>query len=351
MDIVDLKKFIYENNKVEDILLDLGCHSIKYNSYKNYFTCANPDGDNAVAVVIYNDDFLRCNNYTRNILNGDDISDLLTLITYYKKQTNIKHKLRNTVVYLHDFLNLKYDKRYKKKTELTHDPLAIFKKIKKESKVEVTELEVHGDEIFHDIIPLPHIDLIREGIMPWTCTRFNIGYSSRHKRHVFPHRYWAGDDNSYLGLIGRTAIEEYEFLDIAKYKPLGGYNFPKGMNLYGLNENYDTIQKAGYVVVVEGEKSVLRRHSRGDGTCVAAGCHTLTDEQVRILISLDVEIIIAWDKDISLEEIKNTCKRFHKIRPVSYLYDKWGILDETDSPCDLTDEVYKIMLQYKIKYE
>ena len=31
------------------------------------------------------------------------------------------------------------------------------------------------------------------------------------------------------------------------------------MNLYGLYENYDAIQKAGYVVVFEAEKSVLKR--------------------------------------------------------------------------------------------
>ena len=140
-------------------------------------------------------------------------------------------------------------------------------------------------------------------------------------------------------------------LGIPKYLSLNGYNFQKGLNLYGLNENYEHIQKAGRVVIVEGEKSVLKRHSRNDKTCVAVSCHTLTQTQIRILISLEVEIVVCWDKDVSLQEIKETCKHFKHIRPVYYLYDITGkMLKNKESPCDLPDSEYRKMFDNKIKF-
>ena len=40
---------------------------------------------------------------------------------------------------------------------------------------------------------------IREGVMPFACKRFNIGYSYDRKRIVIPERKWDGDDNDYIG--------------------------------------------------------------------------------------------------------------------------------------------------------
>ena len=353
MDIQQLKLHIHNENKIEQILTDLGCHSIKDKG--GFISCGNPDGDNKSSVIIYKCELLNVNNYTRKITSNEsnEVSDLLTLTTFYKKQSNPKHKLKDTIIYLHKLLNLPLDKNYKKKEEvkLEYDPLEIFRKVKRKVKISRNEeLEIHDESIFHDIIPLPHINLIREGILPHTCEEFNVGYSLKHKRHVFPHRYWAGDKNSYLGMVGRTSISEWEMLGIPKYLSLNGYNFQKGLNLYGLNENYEHIQKAGKVVIVEGEKSVLKRHSRGDKTCVAVSCHTLTQTQIRILISLEVEIVVCWDKDVSLQEIKDTCKHFKNIRPVYFIYDQYNVLKDKESPCDLPDSEYRKMFQQRIKY-
>jgi DNA primase len=160
---------------------------------------------------------------------------------------------------------------------------------------------------------------------------------------------WCGGRNDYVGIIGRTTIAEYSMLDIPKYFPLKAY--PKGMNLYGLNENYKYIQEQNMIRVAEAEKSVLKRHSRNDRTCVAACSHDLSDEQVRILISLNIDITIAWDKDVSLQHIRATCNKFYGIRNVYYMYDKWDILGKKDSPADLPNKLYNFMFKYKIKYD
>lgn len=44
MDVAQLKEYIYDNNYVENILKDIGCHHIKYHS-SGYWSCANKDGD------------------------------------------------------------------------------------------------------------------------------------------------------------------------------------------------------------------------------------------------------------------------------------------------------------------
>src|SRR5690606_33925601 len=123
-----------------------------------------------------------------------------------------------------------------------------------------------------------------------------------------------------------------------KYFPLK--NFPKSMNLYGLQENYQYIQEAGYVAVFEAEKSVLKRHSRNDKTGVAVCCHDISEEQVKILIGLDVSIIIAFDQGISINHIRATCDLFYGIRSVYYIFDKYDVLKEKDSPADAENKIF-----------
>ena len=185
--------------------------------------------------------------------------------------------------------------------------------------------------------------------MPWTSKEFNIGYSVNRRRIVVPHRYWSGSRNDYEGVIGRTVIKEWEMLDIPKYFP--SKNFPKTMNLYGLQENYRTIQEAGYVVVYEAEKSVLKRHSRNDGTGVAVCCHDISEEQVKILIGLNVDIVISFDKGISIEHIRSTCDLFYGTRNVYYIHDKYDLLKEKESPADATNRIYTYLFKYKTLYD
>ena len=350
IDIVQLKEYIVQHEKIEFVLESIGCHSIQYHNIKCYYTCANKDGDNKSAIVVYANEYLRCINYTRKMSDVDDGADLLTLTSF-----NMNFKLKDTIRYLHQLLNLEYTTSYKKrKVDVDADsPLEIFRKVKRRrSSCNIADLDICGEEILDEFLPYPHISLIREdGIMPWTCEEFNVGYSPSKKRICFPERYWAGDRNSWMGTMGRTTIKEWEMLDIAKYIPLNGKGYQKGLNLYGLNENYKYIQKMGYVVVFESQKGVLKRHSRNDKTCVSCGCHDLTAEQIRILISLDVDIVIGFDKDVSLEHIRATCNKFYGVRNVYYIFDKWDLLGDKDSPSDLIDKLYKFMFKYKVKYD
>lgn len=254
--------------------------------------------------------------------------------------------------FIHETLGLKYSYNKNKDDSGKPDPLAVFKKVKRRKYVIDKDVPTYDDSFMKEYIDLPYIGWIREGVMPFACKRFNIGYSYDRKRIVIPERKWDGDDNEYIGISGRTTIPNYELLDIPKFFKLSN-TYPKGMNVYGLNENYQTIQEAGYTIVMESQKSVLKRYSRKDGTATAIGNCEFTEEQVRILISLNVEICICLDEGISLQHIRKECEKFYRIRKVSYMFDRWGLLKNgsKDSPADMENKIFNFMFKHRTVYD
>ena len=348
MTITELKNYIYENNKIEYILEQIGCHHIQYHN-KGYYTCSNKDGDNKTAINIYNDENLNCVNHTRDI---GKHADLITLIGF-----NMKLSFVDSIKYLHKILGLKYDyNKVKNKNKQENednkiDPLEIFKKIKrKRNKIDINDIEIFDNTIIEEYAPLPHINWIREGILLFTCEVFSIGYSFKKNRIVIPWHYWCGTENDIVGIMGRSTLsnEQCDMLDIPKYLPLK--TFPKSLHIYGLQQNYKNIMNSNLVYVVESEKSVLKLHSRGIKNAVAIGSHCLSDEQIKILIGLNVEIVICYDKDIKLDYVLNECKKFKHIRKCSYIIDEWDLLEDKESPADKHWKIFKFMSKHRKLY-
>ena len=225
--------------------------------------------------------------------------------------------------------------------------LEIFTKHSCKRKVDVSDIHVLNEELLHDYIPLLYIGWFREGVMPWTAKKFGLAYSYTRKRVIIPMRYWLTGE--LLGVNSRTTVENYDELGIKKFFITPTYQ--KSLNLFGLWENKELIQKAGYVVIYESEKSVLKRDSLNDPTGVALSGHTISDEQVRILIGLNVDIIVSMDNDIPIEEIRHICEKFNNIRNVYYTHDKWNLLGKKDSIADKENKIFKFLLNHKVKYD
>jgi len=337
----ELIQYIIDNDKILNILEDLGCHHLK--EYSKEYRCGLPTHSSKDAISVKKETLkTKVFQSDSNIIRGNIFTLCQTIKNYSFSEANR---------YIHNLFGLEYKFKFNKKNDTDFkDPLEIFKKVKKKKYTDINNLDVINEDCLSEYIPYIHIEWVREdGIMPWTSKVFNIGYSVNKKRIVIPHRYWSGEKNDYVGVIGRTIIKEWEMLDIPKYFPLK--NFPKSMNIYGLQENYQTIQEAGYCVLYEAEKSVLKRHSRNDGTGVAVCCHDISDEQVKILIGLNVDVVIAFDKGISIEHIRSACDRFYGIRTVYYIYDKYDLLKEKESPADATNRIYTYLLKYKTLYD
>ena len=344
MTINELKEYIYNEQKIEYVLEQIGCHNIHYNSQNEYWSAAQPDGDNPQGVNIRNNEYLNYRSFSRGI-DYEDNKDLISLVEATKKLSFIE-----AVKYLHKILDLPFEfKKKEERPKKKFDPLNIFKRTLRSGRraVNVDDIHVLDDKLLDDFVPMLHIDWFHEGIMPWTREKFKLAYSYKHKRVIIPLRYWATGE--LLGFNQRTTVKNYEEFGIKKYFITPTY--PKALNLYGLHENYDSIQKAGYVVVAESEKSVLKRDSLGDGTVVALSGKSISDEQIRILMGLNVEIVIGLDKDVDINEVRHMCEKFKNVRKVSYIHDFMGILGDKDAPMDASNKDYQFLFESRIVYD
>lgn len=344
MTINELKGYIYNERKIEYVLEQIGCHNIHYNSQKEYWSAAQPDGDNPQGINIRNNEHLNYRSFSRGI-NYEDNQDLISLVETIKKSSFV-----DTLKYLHKILDLPFEfKKKEEKPKKKFDPLNVFKKVLRSNRgvIDVNDIHVLDDNLLNDYIPMLHIDWVKQGITERTRRKFNLAYSYKHKRVVIPMRYWLTGE--LLGFNQRTTVENYEEFNIKKYFITPTY--PKALNLYGLYENYDSIQKAGYVVVAESEKSVLKRDSLGDSTVVALSGKSISDEQVRILIGLNVEIVIGLDKDVDINEVRHMCEKFKNIRKVSYIYDFIDVLNNKDAPMDARNKDYQFLFDNRIAYD
>ena len=342
MTISELKEYIYNEQKIEYILKEIGCHDVKYNNQKEYWSAAQPDGDNPQGVNIRNNEYLNYRSFSRGI-DYEDNKDLISLVEAVKNLSFIE-----AIKYIHEILGLPFEFKRKENKIKKYNPLNIFTRQLRSNRrvVDVDDIHVLDDKLLCDFIPLLHIDWVKQGITERTRKKFGLAYSYKHKRVVIPMRYWATGE--LLGFNQRTTVENYEAFNIKKYFITPTY--PKALNLYGLYENYDSIQKAGYVVVAESEKSVLKRDSLGDSTVVALSGKSISDEQVRILMGLNVEIVIGLDKDVDVNEVRFICEKFKNARKVSYIYDFMNILGDKDAPMDARNKDYQFLFENRIVY-
>lgn len=345
MNFKEIKKFIYDNNKIVELLEAIKCSNIRYHN-NGYYTAQNIDGDNPGAVVVYNEPGLHVYNYTRTnyFRSNSDIFDLIQYnLSIIKSQ---KIDLGTALKYLHEFLGIKYqynDKSNEKKI----DPLAIFKKVRSYLYEDIDYNRLEKPDHLKYTTGIIHESWLDLGLTRSTINKFELGYSFGQKRIIIPLKHWKTGE--VLGYNRRSVIPFCEEFGIRKYLITADY--PKRINVYGLWENREHIEQQRYCVIYEAEKSVLRRDSRLDHTGIALSGHTISSEQVSIICGLDIdEIIIAFDKDISLNEIRSNCEKFYQKRKVSYIYDKHDLLETKDSPADSKQEIFDYLMKTRTVY-
>ena len=343
MNAESLKKYIFKKEKIEFILQALNCHNIQYHDNNNYFSAAFPDGDNPKGIILNNTEYIHFHSFSRNISN--EHKDLITLVEYIKKMSFI-----NSIKYLHNLLGLEIKSKDFISTEKPiTNPLWVFERLISNTQYyNCNDIHYLNESLLDDYIPILYIGWFQEGVMPWSAKKFNIAYSYKNKRIIIPHRSW--NNGRLVGVNARTTVDNADELGIKKYWLTPSYK--KSLNVYGLWENKTSIEQNKRVVIFESEKSVLKRDSLLDSSCVAISGKNISSEQVAIILSLNInEIVIAFDKDVSIEEIRHCCSKFYKIRKVSYIYDKWDILGKKDSPADTTNRNYQFLFDNRIVFD
>ena len=87
---------------------------------------------------------------------------------------------------------------------------------------------------------------------------------------------------------------------------------------------------------------------------VSFGSHILNRQQIRHLKFDVYEIIIAFDKDVTREELIKECQKIKEILPKVKIYIVWdynNLLDEKDSPTDKGIKVFQQLYKMKRIYK
>lgn len=345
MDIVALKKRIYFDSRIEELLEKVGCHSIKNNG--KYFSCANPDGDNPVGLQLFIEPQLGVINYTRSIPCAFNQPDIIDLIRFYRNN----EQFSKTVKWICDTLGYEF---YKSKKEAKKVGLVDYiNKIKKlgrtDEDVDDDCFNVLDDKFLNGYDKMPNMLFHLDGIKPSVQLEFEIGMDIQNELITIPIRSELGDLVGVKGRITRKRNYEGE----SKYFYIE--KCPKSMILYGLYKTYEHIIKEKRVYVVESEKAVMQLWSHGIKNSVAIGGHCLGKHQAFLLSKLGVEIILCYDKDVNMKEVCKITKKTYfekekmKFPPhlkVGYMFDKYDRLKEKDSPCDNLE----FWNEFEIKY-
>ncbi|ASA22611.1 DNA primase [Paenibacillus donghaensis] len=233
----------------------------------------------------------------------------------------------------------------------TSDHLKWLREVKKQRKkkrnLDHIENQIYGDDILSQFIMVPHLLYINEGINYLTQIEFQVGYDIKSQRIIYPIHNSYGD---IVSIKGRTIFDDYEERDIYKFLYL--INFNKMVELYNWHRALFYIIENKEVLIYEGEKSTWLSSQYGFRNCVAISGDDLSDWQVSMIkgLGIEIDIIIALDKDKSIEAVKKQGAKFGKTRNVYALWDRDGMFSNKDSPTDLGEVVFKrLYSEYKFK--
>lgn len=324
-----IKEYLIDNiDVVVDILEELEFNDIRYNK-KDRITCALPDGDNYTSVVIYKNTLVT-RIHSRN--NFDfQVKDFVSLIAYVTKSS-----LHKSVDYLSDRLGLSDTGISFKRSEALKKMKKLSYKKRENQPVILNEYLIRNKNI------QPVEEWVKEGIDEDTQLEFEVFIDEKHKRWSFPLR---DKEGKLIGFNGRTYVKDFEILRIPKYYRSITYPY-----LYNIYKALPYIKESDSVIIVEGEKSVMKLWSMGFKNVVALGTHYLCEETQRQLLSLGCSnLIFAFDKGIDIDKIKLQMNTLKSFKNVWVIYDEEDLLGEKDAPVDKGFSVWLSLYARRVK--
>lgn len=333
----EIKKQLLEDPEmIVDILEDLDFNKIKLNNKE--IRCSLPDGDNGTSVQIILNEFLSTNVYTRNEFQSEyQFNDFISLIQYVKDTNPYEAS-----AYICRKLDIKVD------GEISEAP-AILKAIKKfKHKQRKYNNEFLPLEMYKKYQPYNVIDWNNEGISKETQEIFDIRIDEDRCRWLIP----SYDENgNLLSVIGRTYLEQYKEYGLPKYIY---YKFDRdnvsNMNLFGINIAREYVKQRKEIIIFEGAKSVMKAFEYGYKNSVAVNGCQITKPQIQKILSLHANIVIAFDKDRTFNDIRPILKQLSKYTNVSYILDN-NLLEEKDSPVDKGKEVFDKLYERRKQFD
>jgi DNA primase len=345
----EIKKRIYNEEKIELILELLGCWSIDTEQGGKLFVAGLPDGDNARSVQVKNTESLISHIRSKGV-NGD-IFDIVSYIIY-AADSNEKRKdyLSKSKFWVCQKLNYQeyIDEFYKETSDKQETKpnfnkwLSNFNHKKKNiianNVISQNELDRYG--------VIPYKNWLDEGLKVYTQKYFHVGIDVKTERITFPIHNKNGEP---IGVKARYCGKDKEIEDKYKYLYLIPCN--KSIEFFNFHRALPYILSQKEVIIVEGAKTVMYLHQWGFKNAISIEGDILSDEQIKLLkeIGINIKYIFAWDKDKDVHFVHN---EIHKLKGrMRYaIYDKDDLLNGKDSPCDKGKEIWiKLYNDYQYK--
>ena len=196
---------------------------------------------------------------------------------------------------------------------------------------------------YDDELPQEWLD---EDMTADALRHYNIRIDKVGNRIVYP--VFDGEDN-FIGVKGRTRLSAYKELGLPKYinyQKIGTIDY-----FQGWHEAKSEVFNAKSVYIFEGVKSCIKCYGWGIPNTVASETAALSDGQLKFLIRTGIpEINICWDSDQKVRDIIRDpkiqmLKKFTNL----YIVSGQGILDDKMSPVDKGLDVFKELVERKIK--
>lgn len=348
MEIRQLKEFIMVNDKIEFILEELNCHSIRSNDNGRYYSAGFPDGDNKKSIVVYTES-LNVESYTRNIMDQYGNSDIISLVCFIKDLY-----FSQAIKWLTDILGLDYysNEEYEVPMSLQITQMLFEMTLGLDNSKENEQLKPISEEILSYYKPYVNDLFLKDGVNYDTQLEFEVGIDLQSQRITIPIRDELG---TLVGVKGRlfdntSDGEKYIYLERCS----------KSKILYGLHKTMKYIKEQNEVIVVESEKSVMALWSHGIKNAVSIGGHILSRSQVEKITRLGIgNVVLCYDSDVARldngvldkkEYLKESCKFLESISVYAMVDPLGKVLPIKASPVDDMNH-FKLLYDNKQKLQ
>jgi DNA primase len=343
-DLQEIKKKLIDENKIDRIYEAMGCEYVSYSGGRIEAQLPSRfHSDNKRAVQTKLNDNLTSSIRNKADFKGGDIYSLVSYIHHDKRgEEDIQKDLHNAKTFICETLGWTEFLKggaFKTKKDYVAPLKAIMRQ--KQRQREIIPNPILPEETLDEFLPYPSLDWIEEGIDYNTQKMYGIGFDLESKRITIPMRNRFGQ---LVGVKGRILKDKD---DDRKYLYL--YRYHNRLEWFNFHYAHPYILMDKKVYIFEAEKSCMKGFSNGVYNTLAIGSSEISPEQVQTIkqLGLDVEIVLCYDKGITLDEIRKNAQLFEG-RKVYAMIDTDNLLEDKNSPIDQGIETWNKLVKNNI---
>lgn len=188
-----------------------------------------------------------------------------------------------------------------------------------------------------------------EGIKQEVMDTFGVRVDDISNRIVYP---VCDINGNLINVKGRTRYENFKKLKLPKY--INYYTVGTMDYFQGLNITLSYVKENNEIIIFESVKSVMKAYGWGFCNCVSAETHSLTKEQISLLVKLRTNIVFAYDTDVDYKtkDIQKSINMLRKVTNVFVIQDPKRLLggaETKNAPVDCGQEIWEELYTNKRK--